>query len=217
MSCDSQKPLQLVAKLKDFFQCEGLTRLFLLLTFVLCCLTSGCGYRFRPAGRPIGITLDSIAIPLFSSTSSFTGIEGEFTRIVREEFFTHSRVRIESKDKAQAVLSGRIHSITTEPLTYRITKKPLTITRISPDEKITYEYLSTDEVTSSRTLKVTMDVKLTDTETGKVIWHAPNLAGETSFTVSADPLRNRYNQRRALITIARDLATRIYSRTMERF
>lgn len=130
---------------------------------------------------------------------------------------THSRVRIEGKDRAQAVLSGRIHSIITEPLTYRITRTPITITRTGPDGEKTYDYLSTDEVTSSRTLKVSMDVKLTDTETGKTIWHAPNLGGESSFTVSADPLVNRYNQRQALISIAHDLATQIYSRTMERF
>jgi hypothetical protein len=206
-----------VAKLKDLFQCKNLTPLFLFLIFISCCLAAGCGYHFRPAGRPIGIKLDSMAIPLFSSTSSFMGVEGEFTRIVREEFITHSRVRIEDKDKAQAVLSGRIHSITTEPLTYRITKTPITITRTGSGEKIQYDYLSTDEVTSSRTLKVRMDVKLTDTETGKIIWHAANLEGESSFTVSADPLLNRYNQRQALISIARDLATQIYSKTMERF
>ena len=206
-----------MAKLKDFLQCKDLTPLFLFLIFILCCLTSGCGYHFRSAGKPIGIKLDSMAIPLFSSTSSFMGVEGEFTRIVREEFITHSRVRMENKDKAQAVLSGRIHSITTEPLTYRITKTPITITRTGSGEKIEYDYLSIDEVTSSRTLKVKIDIKLTDTETGKVIWHAPNLEGESSFTVSADPLVNRYNQRQALIAIARDLATQIYSRTMERF
>ena len=206
-----------MTKLKDFFQCKNLTPLFLFLIFILCCVTSGCGYHFRPAGKPIGITLDSIAIPLFSSTSSFMGVEGEFTRIVREEFITHSRVRIQSKDKAQTVLSGRIHSITTEPLTYRITKTPITITRTGSGEEITYDYLSIDEVTSSRTLKVRLDIKLTDMETGKIIWHAPNLAGEASFTVSSDPLRNRYNQRRALISIAHNLATQIYSRTMERF
>jgi len=206
-----------VAKLKDIFQCKDLTPLFLFLIFILCCLTAGCGYRFRSAGTPIGIKLDSMAIPLFSSTSSFMGVEGEFTRIVREEFITHSRVRIEDKDKAQAVLSGRIHSITTEPLTYRITKTPITITRSSPHGEITYDYLSMDEVTSSRTLKVKIDIKLTDTETGKIIWHAPNLAAEASFTVSPDPLVNRYNQRQTFISIARDLATQIYSRTMERF
>lgn len=175
------------------------------LIFILSCLGFGCGYHFRSAGSPIGIGPDSIAVPLFSSTSSFMGIEGEFTRIVREEFIRHSRVRIESEDKAQTLLSGQIYFITTEPLAYTITQQTID------------GYLSTDEVTSSRTLKVRLDVKLIDTGTGRTIWHDSNLTGEVSYSVSADPLQNRYNQRQALISIARDLATRVYSRTMERF
>lgn len=175
------------------------------LILMACCLSFGCSYHFRAAGRPIGVSPDSIAIPLFSSTSSFMGIEGEFTRIIRQEFISHSKVRIESKDTAQAVLSGRIYSITTEPLTYTITQQTI------------HNYLSTDEVTSSRTLKVRLDVTLTDTGTGKIIWQDSNLISEASYTVSPDPLRNQYNQRLAVISIARDLATRVYARTMERF
>ncbi len=190
---------------ENFFQCKNLLLLFLFLLFLLCCINPGCGYHFRPVGRPIGVSLDSIAIPLFSSTSSLIGFEGEFIRVVREEFITNSRVRIESKDKAQAVLSGRIYSITTEPLTYTVTQQTI------------HNYLSTDEVTKSRTLKVGLDVKLTDTATGKIIWQDSTLTGKANFLVSADPLTNRYNQRRAFISIAQELATKIYARTMERF
>jgi hypothetical protein len=194
-----------VKNLKNFFQCKNLPLLFLFLIFISCFLNFSCGYHFRPVGRPIGVSLDSIAIPLFSSTSSLIGFEGEFTRVVREEFMTNSRVRIESKDKAQAVLSGRIYSITTEPLTYTVTQQAI------------HNYLSTDEVTKSRTLKVRLDVKLTDTATGKIIWQDSTITGKASFLVSADPLTNRYNQLRASISIAQDLATKIYARTMERF
>jgi len=133
------------------------------------------------------------------------GLESEFTRVVREEFISHSRVRIEGKDKAQVVLSGRIYSITTEPLTYSVTQQTI------------HNFLSTDEVTRSRTLKVRLDVKLTDTITGKIIWQDSTLTGKASFQVSADLLTNRYNQRQALISIDQDFATRIYARTMERF
>ena len=192
-------------EVENFFQCKKLTLLFLFLIFISCFLTFSCGYHFRQAGMPIGVSLDSIAIPLFSSTSSFMGLEGEFTRVVREEFISHSRVRIEGKDKAQVVLSGRIYSITTEPLTYSVTQQTI------------HNFLSTDEVTRSRTLKVRLDIKLTDTITGKIIWQDSTLTGKASFQVSADPLTNRYNQRQALISIAQDLATRIYARTMERF
>jgi hypothetical protein len=40
---------------------------------------------------------------------------------------------------------------------------------------------------------------------------------EASFIVGEDPLQNRYNQQQALESIARAMAKRIYSKTMERF
>jgi outer membrane lipopolysaccharide assembly protein LptE/RlpB len=168
-------------------------------------LVTGCGYRFRGAGAPIGVSLDSIAIPLFPSTSSFVGYEADFTRILRDQFITHSRVRIESKENAQAVLSGKIYSIVTEPLTYSVTKQSI------------HGFTSTDTVTRSREMRVRVEATLLDRQTATVIWHDSSLMDTASFSVSSDPLRTRYNQRRAFIAIAQDIATRIYSKTMERF
>jgi outer membrane lipopolysaccharide assembly protein LptE/RlpB len=176
-----------------------------LLLFLCCLLVTGCGYRFRKAGVPIGVVLDTIAIPLFPTTSSFVGYEADFTRILREEFITHSRVRIVSKENAQAVLSGSIYSIITEPLTYSVRKQTI------------HGFVSTDEITSSREMRVRVEAKLTDRETGTILWEDGSFTGETSFSVSSDPLRTRYNQRKAFIAIAQDIATRIYSKTMERF
>jgi outer membrane lipopolysaccharide assembly protein LptE/RlpB len=183
---------------------RSLTATFLYV-FILCSLGSGCGYHFRVVGKPTGITLDSIAIPLFSSTSTFLGYEGEFTRILRDEFITHSRVKIMREGQAQAVLSGSIYSITTEPLTYTVQRQTI------------HGYSSTDEVTSSRTMTIRVRAALTDRATGAIIWQDSNLTGEADFSVSADPLVDRYNQRQAFISIARDIATRIYFQTMERF
>ena len=183
---------------------RGLTVAFLSL-FLLCGLGSGCGYHFREAGKPTGIALDSIAIPLFSSTSTFLGYEAEFTRILRREFITHSRIKITRRGQAQAVLSGSIYSIATEPLTYTVQRQTI------------HGYSSTDEVTSSRTMTVRVGATLSDRATGAVIWQDSNLSGEAGFSVSADPLVNRYNQRQAFISIAQDIAARIYSQTMERF
>jgi outer membrane lipopolysaccharide assembly protein LptE/RlpB len=175
-------------------------------SFILSCsLLCACGYHFRTIGEPIGITLDSIAIPLFPSSSSYLGYEGEFIRVVREEFITNSRVRIERKERAQAVLSGKIHSIITDPLTFSITQETI------------HGYSSTDVVTSSRTMKVRVEVKLTDRATGTILWQDSNVTSEASFSVSSDPLTNQYNQRQTFISIAQDIASQIYSRTMERF
>ena len=190
---------------KVFFQSKRRALRIFFLAFIACCITSGCGYQFRAAGAPIGVTLDTIAIPLFPSTSSFVGFEADFTRILREEFITHSRVRIVSKENAQVVLSGSIYSIITEPLTFSVKKQTI------------HGFDSTYAVTSSREMRVRVEAKLIDRETGTIIWQDGSFIGETSFSVSSDPLRTRYYQRRAFIAIAQDIATRIYSKTMERF
>lgn len=190
---------------KIFFQNKSLALIFFFLTVIACCITSGCGYQFRNAGAPIGVTLDTIAIPLFPTTSSFVGFEADFTRILREEFITHSRVRIVSKENAQAVLSGSIYSIITEPLTFSVRKQTI------------HGFDSTDAVTSSREMRVRVEAKLTDKDTGTIIWQDGSFIGETTFSVSSDPLRTLYYQRQAFIAIAQDIATRIYSKTMERF
>jgi outer membrane lipopolysaccharide assembly protein LptE/RlpB len=191
---------------KDPFNHKKTLRAVCFLATLLCgILTAGCGYHFKHVGVPVGISLDSIAIPIFPSTSSFLGYEADFTRILREEFIAHSRVKIVSKDKAQAVLSGRINSIVTDPLTYSVKKE------------IIHGFTSTDTVTRSRTMRVLVEAKLVDGETGAIIWQDTGFSEESNFSVSSDPLQTRYYQRQAFIAIARDLATRIYSKTMERF
>jgi len=179
--------------------------LFFLTVLACCLLVTGCGYRFRGAGEAIGISLESLAIPLFPSTSSYAGYEADFTRILRDEFIRHSRVSIVSKENAQAVLSGKICSITTEPLTYSVTKETI------------HGYTSTDALTRSRKMRVWVEATLIDRKTETAIWQDGSFTAEAGFSVSSDPLRTSYSQRQAFIAIAKDIATRIYSKTMERF
>ncbi len=169
--------------------------LLLAIIFFTSCV--GCGYHFRATGEPLGIKYNGLAIPLMTSTSSNLGFEADFTRIIRQEFISHAKVSFVPKESAQAVLIGRIFYIKTEPLTYHTQN----------------DY----QVTRSRRLKVKLDVSLTDRVTGKVIWHEGAMVDEASFIVGADPLESRYNQQKALESIARAMAKRIYLKTMERF
>lgn len=172
---------------------------------VFCSLIIGCGYQFRPAGSPLNGELESIAIPPFSSSSSYAGVEQDFAAIVRQEFISHSRVRIENETRARAVLRGDLHSITTEPLTYTVTRETI------------HGFVSTDEVTQSRIIRVSLTVTVTDRVTGETIWQDAHLTEKAIFQVSLDPLVTQYNQRLALNSIAREVAKRIFSRTMDRF
>ena len=180
-----------------------------LLVILLVCLSlavvPGCGYNFQAAGEPVGISIPSLAIPLMASTSSTLGFEGDFTRIIREEFISHARVPLVPRDDAAMVLLGSVSEIRTEPLSYELYQ-------VEVDGRDT-----TYEETRSRRLKIKLDAKLIERATGKVIWEDKGMEEKATYSVGTDPLSNRYNQSMALQEIARRLASRLYLKTMERF
>jgi hypothetical protein len=173
--------------------------------FLVCLWLAGCGYHFRADGEPVGIRIESIAIPLFSSTSSKIGFEADFTKVVRREFISNARVPLVPEEKAQMVLIGKIQDIQEDPLTYR------------SQGFMVGGHTKTYQVTSSRTLRLRLDVQLVDKRSGKVIWHQAGIQGQGAYSVSGDPLETRYNEQQALERIANDLANIIYSLTMERW
>ena len=71
--------------------------------------------------------------------------------------------------------------------------------------------------TNRRRLRLTLDVKMTDRKSGKVIWYEPAMWEQAFFEVTTDPLQTQYNQDQALRQIAKKLAFRIYLKTIERF
>jgi hypothetical protein len=165
----------------------------------------GCGYHFQGTGKPVGISIDSLALPLMESTSSFLAFEGEFSRAIREEFASHGRVPIVSREEAAAVLIGKIYEIETRPYSYDILHRDV-------------RSRQTDyEVTNARWLEIMLKIRLEDRATGRIIWEDRKMTERHTYAVTHDPLANRFNQRKALRAIARTLARRIYAKTMERF
>ncbi len=159
---------------------------------------SGCGYQLQDTRQPKGFHMSSLAIPLMPSPSSSLGFEGDFTMMIRKEFVSQSQIPLVSKNEAAYILAGNVREIWTEPLSYKTTDGSF-------------------EVTSSRWLKIKLAARLTESSTGTVIWDDPNMEEMASFTVESDPLKTRYNQRRAAQRIAQLLVEKMYLRTMERF
>jgi hypothetical protein len=166
---------------------------------------TGCGYSFRATGEPMGIELESMAIPMIESTSSNIGFEADFTRIIREEFIRNSKVPLVSTEEAQTVLSGRITDIWTEALGYDL------------DQQTVNGVVTTYEETRRRMLRVKVDMQFTDRKTGKTIWRDKDIEEKASFVVDRDPLVTQFNEKQTLEIIADRLAKRIFLRTMERF
>lgn len=168
-------------------------------------LLSACGYYFRPTGEPIGLSVESLAVPLMSSTSSEPGFEAVFTRLVRDEFISHARVPLVPEEAAAFTLIGRIHTIWTHPQSYSSLERNVQGNSVVFDE------------TNRRRLRLRLDVSLVEKSTGKVVWREEAMETRASYDVTADPLVNQHNKQIALERIARRLAQRIYMRTMERF
>ena len=166
---------------------------------------TGCGYSIRASGDPMGIEMESLAIPMIESTSSDLGFEADFTRVIREEFIRNSKVPLVPEEEAQTVLSGRIYDIRTEPVSYDL------------DQQSVNGAVTTYTETRTRMLRVRVDMRLEDKRTGNVIWRDENLEEKTSYVVDRDPLVTRFNRKKALETIAERLGKRIFLQTMERF
>ena len=168
-------------------------------------LITGCGYSFRSSGDPMGIKMESMAIPMIESTSSDLGFEADFTRIIREEFIRNSKVPLVPREEAHTVLSTRVYDISTEPVSYDLDEYPVN------------GAVTTYTETKTRTLKIRVDIRFEDQRTGKVIWRNGNMEEKTNYVVDRDPLVTRFNKKNALETIAERLAKRIFLQTMERF
>ena len=193
-------------ELKMLWRYQRVLPLIILMATLLCGFGgAGCGYSFRADGKPVGVDIESLAIPMISSTSSSLAFESDFTEVLRRQFISQAQVPIVPEDQAQMVLTGRVYDISTEPLTYDI------------QQRVIQGYLITDETTRSRRLKIRLDMKLTERSTGRVIWHDPSMEEKAEFLVGKDPLVTRHSEREALRKIAAKLAERIYLKTLERF
>jgi hypothetical protein len=177
----------------------------LTIIFSLALNFSGCGYHFRADGEPMGGDIPSLAIPLMESTSSSLGFESDFTKIIRDEFISHSNIPLVPRDDAALILEGKIRDIRTESPTYDITQNNVR------GEDTYYA------VTNSRRLRIILDARLFEKDTGRTIWKENGMEEQARYEVTSDPLTNRYNEKVAIEKIARRLVDRLYLKTMERF
>ena len=168
-------------------------------------LLLGCGYSLGVDGKPVGLQINNLAIPIFSSPSTTIGFEADFTKVIRAEFIRHSKTPLVSSDKADALLVGKIKQITTAPISYDSSQ-------ITIQGQITTFFL-----TNARRLTIKLDAKLIDNQSGSIIWSSLNMEEKASFNVTSDPLVNRQNQRIALLEVADRFAKRLFLKTMERF
>lgn len=156
------------------------------------CALSACGYRFAHKGElPAGV--DTVFIKVFENRSSLLGIENDFTNSLIREFTRRRAGSLAAEDRADAVFSGVIQSISTGTVSHR------------------------DKYTAvERRVWVTMNVRLVS-RGGEVLWAADNVTDNEVYLVEAEKSATDRNLRQAVGKLADDLAQRIYNQMTVNF
>ncbi len=151
---------------------------------------SACGYRFAGGGSlPAGIK--TVGVTILANRTSETGVENTFTNDLICEFAKHGKIA--SIDKADALLSGVVKSMSIE-----------TISRSGSHTSI------------ERRVTFTLDLKLTDND-GRIIWSAKGISGNEAYDVASDKLSTEQNRRSAISTLSERLAEKVYNRLTDDF
>jgi outer membrane lipopolysaccharide assembly protein LptE/RlpB len=150
-------------------------------------LCSACGYQFSGGGSlPSGIT--SISIEMFKNRTAETGVETIITNDLIYEFSRHEQVVVTGSDKADAILTGVVQSISERTISH------------------TGEYTS-DE----RRVVLNLDLQLTN-KSGGVIWSAKGVSDNEAYKVMPRKQSTELSKREAIKTLSKRLAEDIFNR-----
>src|SRR2546426_5539902 len=118
---------------------------FLVIAF-LALATTGCGYRI--AGKKLnGGEGRTIAVPTFANRTTTYRIEQRLTEAVRREFIRRTRLRVVPAEAGDLVVAGEVLSFTAVPIIFNQQGRG-----------------------SSYSILVDLNVRLTDTKTGAVLF-----------------------------------------------
>lgn len=177
------------------------------LCLMLVAVAAGCGYTTQSSLAP---EYQTIAVSPFYDETREYDLQAPLTNAITRKFITDSRLDVVHPDKADLLLEGII-------LDYRL--KGLTFDQ-------------NDDVTQYL-LVITAGVRVTDLQTGQVLWEDKLMAGETSYYTraagqSSDRLRGNAEvflptvrsfasdeENRAAAEALEQLASDIFYRTVE--
>ena len=152
----------------------------------------GCGYHFKGAGLTAPEGVQTIAVTVLENKTSESGIETVFTGDFASEFTRSKVLQVVDKERADAVLSGSIVSVSVNTIVYT-------------------ETFDSDE----RRVTITLNLAMTRKD-GKVLW-ASVLSDNEIFEVSADKLITESNKREAIDVMSERLAEKVHARILEDF
>ena len=156
----------------------------------------GCGYHVAGTSANLPSGWKTVAIPAFKNDTTSYRIEQRFTQAVIRELITRTKYRIvQDPASADAVLTGEVLSIETNPVLFEAT---------------------TGEVT---TMLVTVHtkVRLVDNRTEKSVYKNDDMVFRDEYQIPTDVTTFFEEQSPALDRMSRDFASHLVADVLENF
>jgi len=137
--------------------------------------------------------IQSIAIEILENRTPETGLENIITNDLIYEFTRKGRSVQKNSKKADAILTGVIES-----------------------ERITTISRQAQQSALARRVEFIVNLKLTGSD-GRVKWSASGITAFEDYDVSTDKQANEISKRRAIETLSKRFAEKVYNRLTEDF
>ena len=161
------------------------------LLLLLVALAAGCGYSVR---GHLPDDVRSVAVPILENRTTKPAVETEMTRALADAFATDGRLRVVSRDAADAVLEGEVTGY----------------------ELVSIAFDPSANVRLYR-LVVTMNVRLRDVRRKTLLFEQFGLSEKADFRVSGAVSETIAREEIALRAATADIARAVVALAIERF
>lgn len=156
----------------------------------------GCGYHVAGTSVNLPSGWKAIAIPAFKNDTTSYRLEQRFTQAVIREFITRTKYRIvQDSASADAVLTGEVLSIETNPVLFEATTGQVTTMLVTVHTK----------------------VQLVDNRTEKAVYKNDDMVFRGEYQIPTDVATFFDEQSPALDRMSRDFASRLVADVLENF
>lgn len=161
------------------------------LLFAILFFLSACGYRFAGGGK-LPFDIQTVYVEIFQNRTAETGAEVMFANDMSYEF-SRNGYTIADREKAEAVVSGEIASISISTASRR------------------------GQITSlERRVAATVNMRIRD-KNGKELRNLPGISQSEVFSVTSESSTDDYSKRLILERISRRIAEEAYARLSDEF
>ena len=156
-------------------------------------LVAACGYHLAGTGNTLPPHLKTVAIPVFSNTSSEPDIHRNMTNVIRQSFINDGRLKVVTKDKADLVMKGVLNYYTLQAASF-----------------------DSDDVALDYYVALGVDIKVNDMVKRK-LFMKQNFTTKWDFRTSADVINSEAARQVALNDAYKELGNRLVSIVIDQF